>query len=155
MFPDYFKIKANHYFAVVDRFSSWIMIYDFLPTKLNHQSLTDACQEIFTTYRTPEKISSDGGPQFIAHQFQEFLHQWGMQHRLSSELSVKSAKGIIYDVTPNGSLHTNTSARTILQYCNTPLPEINLSPVLKSCFIGSFVTIFLSSHATTIYKKIG
>ena len=84
-------------------------------------------------------MSSDGGPQFIAHQFQEFLHQWGVQHRLSSgeypqsngraELGVKSAKSIIYDnVAPNGSLNTNAAAKTILQYCNTALPEINLSP---------------------------
>ena len=58
---DYFEIKGNHYLAVLDRFSSWIMIYHFPPRKLNHQSLNDLCQEIFTTYGTPEEISSDGG----------------------------------------------------------------------------------------------
>ena len=136
---DYFEIKGNHYLAVVDRFSSWMMIYHFPPAKLNHQSLIDTCQEILTTYGTPEEISSDGGPQFIAHQFQEFLHQWGVQHRLSSgeypqsngraELGVKSPKHIIYDqVAPNGSLNNDAAARAILQYHNTPLPEINLSP---------------------------
>ena len=52
------------------------MIYHFPPTKLKHQSLIDTFQEIFTIYETPEETSADGGPQFIAHQFQEFLHQW-------------------------------------------------------------------------------
>ena len=66
---DYFEIKGNHYLAVVDRFSSWIMIYHFPPTKLNHQSLIDTCREIFTNHGTSEEISSDGGSQFIAHQF--------------------------------------------------------------------------------------
>ena len=79
---DYFEIKGNQYLTVVDRFSSWIMIYHFLPTKLNHQSLIDTCREIFTTYGTPEGISSDGGPKFIAHQFQDFLHQWGVQTQI-------------------------------------------------------------------------
>ena len=61
---DYFKIKGNHYLAAVDRFRSWIMIYHFPASKLNHQSLIDLCQKIFTTYGTPEEISSEGGPQF-------------------------------------------------------------------------------------------
>ena len=136
---DYFEIKGNHYLAVVDRFSSWIMIYHFPPTRLDYHSLIDTCQERFTTYGTPEEISSDGGPQFIAHQFQEFLHQLGVQYRLSSgeypqsndraELGVKSVKHIIYDnVAPNGSLNTNAAARAVLRYHNTPLPDINLSP---------------------------
>ena len=59
------------------------MIYHFSPTRLNHQSLIDTYQGKFTTYGTPYEINSDGGPQFIGHQFQEFLHQWGVQHRLS------------------------------------------------------------------------
>ena len=52
------------------------MTYHFPPTKLNHQSQIDTCRDIlFTAYGTPEKASSDVGPQYIAHQFQEFLHQ--------------------------------------------------------------------------------
>ena len=124
------------------------MIYHFPPTKLNHQSLIDTLQEIFTTYGTPEDISSDHGPQVIAHQFQEFLHQWGVQHRLSSgeypqsngraELGVKSAKHIIYDVSPNGLQNTSAAARAIWQYCNTPLAEINLK-LVSAIFYQSFI----------------
>lgn len=112
------------------------MTFHFPPIKLNHQSQIDTCREIlFTAYGTPEKISSDGGPQYIAHQFQEFLHQWGVDHRLSSGeylqpnnrtvLGVKSAKHICDNVAPNGSLNTIVAARAILQYHNTPLPEIS------------------------------
>ena len=99
---DYFEIKGNHYLAVLDRFSSWIMIYHFPPRKLS----------------------------FVAHQFQQFLHQWTVEHRLSlGEYPQSNLPNIIYDnVAPNGSLNTNAAARAILQYCNIPLPESNLSP---------------------------
>lgn len=60
-----------------------------------------------------------------------------MEHRLSlgeypqsngkAELGVKSTKHI-YNVAPNGSLNTNAATRAILQYWNTPLPEISFSP---------------------------
>ena len=59
------------------------MIHHCLQTKFNHQYLTDMYQYIFTNYGTLEEISFDSGPQFIAHQFQKFLCQWGVQQGLS------------------------------------------------------------------------
>ena len=45
------------------------------------------------------------------------------------EVAVKTAKRIIHNNTsPDGSLDNDKAARGILQYRNTPLPDINLSP---------------------------
>ena len=136
---DYFEIKSHHYLVIVDRFSGWIILYHFQSTQLKSNSLINACREIFTNYGAPEEISTDGGPQFIAQAFQQFLQSWNVEHRNSSahypqsngraELAVKSAKRIIYDNTlSDGSLNTDKAARAILQHRNTPLPDINLSP---------------------------
>ena len=56
-------------------------------------------------------------------------HQGNTLNQTVAELGVKSAQCIICDnAPPNGSLNTNAATRAILQYCNTPLPEMNLSP---------------------------
>ena len=71
--------------------------------------------------------------------FQDFLKVWGVKHRLSSvafpqsngraEVAVKAAKQIIHNnISPDGSLDNDIAAQGILQYRNTPLPDINLSP---------------------------
>ena len=68
-----------------------------------------------------------------------FLKSWGIKHRLSSvaypqsngraELAVKSGKRIIRDhTTSDGSLNADKAALAILQYRNTPLQDIDLSP---------------------------
>ena len=71
--------------------------------------------------------------------FTEFLQIWGVSHHLSSvsypqsngrvEAAVKTAKHIIQENTAsNGSLNTDRVAKAIMQYCNTILPGMSLSP---------------------------
>ena len=135
---DYFEIGHHSYLSCVDRFSGWITVYHF-PQKATSLKLISKCRNLFAAYGVSEEISTDGGPQFTSSEFQKFLHDWGVQHRRSSanypqsngraELGVKSAKRIIQNNTqPNGSLNNNNAARAILQYRNTPLPELGLSP---------------------------
>ena len=75
----------------------------------------------------------------MSNEFQNFLHQWGVRHCRSSanypqsngraELGVKAAKRLIINNTKSdGSLDNNKAAQAIMQYRNTPLPYINLSP---------------------------
>ena len=62
----------------------------------------------------------------------------GCTHRVSSarypqsngraELSIKTAKRLIYDNTKHGSLDTDSFVRALLQHRNTPLQEIGHSP---------------------------
>ena len=71
--------------------------------------------------------------------FLDFLKTWGVRDRVSSvgyaqsngraELAVKAGKRIIYDnAAPDGSLDTDKIARAVLQYRNTPIQGIGLSP---------------------------
>ena len=135
---DYFEIDGNGYLTIVDRFSGWISLYYF-PGKATATQLISVCRSLFVTFGTPEDLSSDGGPQFISTKFQEFLTIWGIHHRKSSveypqsngraELGVKTAKRILRDnISSNGSLDNNKVARAMLQFHNTPLPDIKLSP---------------------------
>ena len=86
-----------------------------------------------------EILSSDGGPQFTSAEFQRFLKECGVEHSLTSvaypqsngraELGVKTAKRIIHNNTSSdGSLQNDNAAHAILQYPNTLLPDIKLSP---------------------------
>ena len=76
---------------------------------------------LFTNYGVPEEFSSDGGPQLTANKFQQFLSDWGVKHRLSSEeypqsndraeLGVKAAKRILLEnVSPHGTIDNNKVA---------------------------------------------
>ena len=94
---------------------------------------------LFIAYGIPEEISSDGGPQFTSKIFGNFLSKWGVHHQKSSveypqsngrgELGIKTAKQIIVNSTsPDGSLNNDKAAAALIQYYNTPLPHLNLSP---------------------------
>ena len=135
---DYLEMEQHSYLSSVDRFSGWLTIYHF-PGSATGQQLISICRELFHTYGVSEEISSDGGPQFRCEEFKQFLKDWGVKQRLSSvdypqsngraELGVKASKRIIAQNTSrNGSLNTDKAVRAILQYRNTPLPELGLSP---------------------------
>ena len=94
---------------------------------------------MFISYGIPEELSTDGGPQFTSIAFQNFLTKSGVTHRLSSvaytqsngraELGVKTAKRIINDnVSHQGGVDYDQVAKALLQYKNTPLTYIKLSP---------------------------
>ena len=105
---------------------------------MNNIKLQNIFRYLFAAYGVSEELSSDGGPQFMAESFQQFLKLWCVKHKLSSvsypqsngraETAVKSAKRIIHNnISADGSLNNEKAARAILQHCNTPLPDIGLS----------------------------
>ena len=135
---DYFELDSHAYLCIADRFSGWITIYHF-PHSATSRQLISICRASFMAYGVSEEVSSDGGPQFTSHDFRQFLQNWGVRHRLSSaeypqsngraEVGVKTAKRIIHkNASRNGSLDNDSTARAILQYRNTPIPEVGLSP---------------------------
>ena len=131
---NYFEVQGHSYLTYVDRFSGWISIFHFKPHQTTSQNLISECCSLFENYWAPEKFNSDGGLQFTSKEFQSFLKDWGVFHRNSSangraELTVKVSKKIIIDNTSkNGDLNNNKAARAILQYHNTPIPKVGLSP---------------------------
>ena len=81
----------------------------------------------------------DEGSQFRAREFQQFLAQYGVEHRVSSdyfphsnlraEAAVKSAKRLIRDNTNSAGVPDwDKINRALLNHCNTPDPEWKLSP---------------------------
>lgn len=135
---DYFEIGDFSYLVVVDRFSCWPCIYHCRKSEMNSAHLIKIFRELFIAYGAAKELSTDGRPQFQSATFNDFLLLWGVQHKISSaaypqsngraELAVKAAKRIIHNnISINGSLNNDKAARAILQYRNTPIPEIGLS----------------------------
>ena len=135
---DFFENEGHSYLTIVDRYSSWLNIYPFPHQTANSNAIITQFRSLFSSYGVSEELSTDGGPQFTSNTFQQFLKDWGVKHRLSSagypqsngraELAVKSAKRIIQENSVNGTLDNNKTTQAILQYRNTPLLHIGLSP---------------------------
>ena len=120
---DYFHYQGYSYFVVVDRYSNWPIVER---AELGAQGLIKTLRHTFATYGIPDELSSDGGPEFISHLTGEFLHQWGVHHRLSSvafphsncraEIGVKTVKRLITgNVGKEGSLNVDAFQKAILQ----------------------------------------
>ena len=136
---DLFFADEHAYLVCADRFTGWLMLYHLPPGHATAAHLINITRDIFQTYGVPEELSRDGGPPMHSHAFLDFLARWKVDHRLSSvgyaqsngraELAVKTAKRIVLDnVATNGSLNTDKTARAILQYRNTPIQGLGLSP---------------------------
>ena len=136
---DLFYVGHQAYLARAGRLTGWLMVFHLKPGQAGAGNLISICRRIFHAYGVPEEISSDGGPPFTSDRFLSFLEVWGVSHRLSSvgyaqsngraELAVKAAKRIVLgNTTANGSLDNDRAARAILQYRNTPVPGLGISP---------------------------
>ena len=137
---DLFHVGGQTYLACADRLTGWLIMHPLNHRQANASRLTSICRDIFQTYGVPEELSSgDGGPPFKSSTFTQFPKDWAVKHRLSSaaypqsngraELAVKTAKWIIIGNTrAQGSLDNDWAARAVLQYRNTPIQNIGLSP---------------------------
>ena len=82
-----------------------------------------------------------------------FLKTWGVKHHTSSvgygrpEAAVKTAKRIIQENTSkDGSINNDNIAKAIMQYRNTTIPNVSLSPA-QILFHGELCD-FTPSHPT-------
>ena len=87
----------------------------------------------------PRELSSDGGPEYAANVFKQFLRTYDVRHRQSSayhpesngraEVTVKSMKRLLSDnIDQSGKLNTDAITRAMLQIRNTPERDSGLSP---------------------------
>ena len=122
----------------MDRYSNWPIIKK---TSGGAAGLVKSLREEFITYGIAEELASDGGPEFVATETQEFLKSWVVRHRLSSvayphsncraEIGVKSCKRLLmHNTGPNGELDTPSFQRAMLQYRNTPDQDTKMSPAM-------------------------
>ena len=86
VFADFFQNSGYHYLLAGDRLSGWVEVYQ---SKVGSPSagasgLVAHLRKLFMNFGIPEILSSDGGPEFIATETQDFLTRWGVYHRKSS-----------------------------------------------------------------------
>ena len=78
---DYLQYAGFSYGIVVDRFSNWFKVYE---GKGGASVFIKVMQDLVENFNIPETLTTDGGTQYTAHETQEFLKQYGIQHRLCS-----------------------------------------------------------------------
>ena len=106
---DYFNYQGHYYFVAADRLSGWTEQTRIKvgTSDAGATGLCKALRRLFVTFGVPIEIASDGGPEFIAKETEDFLKRWGIRHRLSfvafpssngrAELAVKMTKRLLMD----------------------------------------------------------
>ena len=76
---DYCTLGGHHYLVTVDRFSNWPDVKRVVqrPGNSGAAGLIKALKRMFATFGVPKELSSDGGPEFVAKDIQDFLQRWG------------------------------------------------------------------------------
>ena len=142
MCTDYFHYQGHNYLVIVDRYSNWPIVER---AKDGAQGLINVLRHTFATYGIPDELSSDGGLEFVAHTTRQFLHNWGVHHRLSSvafphsncraKVGIKTIKRLITgNIGKDGAINVDAFQEAILQYRNTPDPTTKISPAI--CVFG-------------------
>ena len=80
---DYFLYCKWYYFVAADRLSGWTGRINATDGNSGSKGLYNALRSLFATFAVPFKVSSDGGPEFIARKTGDFFQRWGVRHRLS------------------------------------------------------------------------
>ena len=136
---DYFHKAGQNYLVIADRYSGWVSLFPTGTGDFDAEALIRHLRTYFITFGVPTEYSSDDGPQFQSGKLAKFLKTWGVYHRKSSayfphsnsraEIAVKTAKRILMENTePNGEFNRDAYCRAMLQYKNSPLQDVRLSP---------------------------
>ena len=93
----------------------------------------NACKEQFSRYGCPLIVQSDGGPQFISAEFEQFASTWKFQHSMSSphhsqsngkaDAAVKIAKSLLRK--------SKDPMKALLEWRNTPTTGLTSIPVQR------------------------
>ena len=85
---DIFQLNNNQYLLVVDHYSQFLVIRNI--TNLTSKTLITQFKSIFTEYRIPKTIISDGGTQYTSQEFQDITRLWQIEHIESSPRNPQS-----------------------------------------------------------------
>ena len=109
---DYFDLGGSKYLVIVDRFTSYPLLWKIGPGTCGTRGLITMMMDMMQLFGVPEEITSDGGGEFIGKEYTQFLSRWNIRQRLSSayephgnrraEVAVKSMKRAIRGRTGQG-----------------------------------------------------
>ena len=136
---DFCDIRGNKFLIFTDRYTGWVEA-----ALMKDPTANKVCNNLrswFCIYGAPQEQTSDAGPPFQSHEYQQFLKDWGIKQRLSSayypqsngraELAVKTAKRILLDNTNSaGQLQNDQTACAFMMHRNTPIQDVGISPAM-------------------------
>ena len=129
MSADFFSHAGKSWLVVADRLSGWPIAasIDGEPTA---RVLVSHLREVFAVTGVPNRLKTDGGPQFTARHTRTFLQKWGVVHTISSphypqsnghaEAAVKSVKRLVQKCSTSGRLDLEEFSHAMLELRNTP-----------------------------------
>lgn len=124
---DFGEIEGRHTLIIADRWSGFPAVYPVVgyPTS---QKAMDALLLHFAMFGAPLRFFSDGATVFVSEEFQRFLKEWGIRHRVSTagypqsnglaEVTVKVMKHLLYKT--GGTATSPAFLEGMLAYRLTP-----------------------------------
>ena len=95
--------KKSYILVCTDYMKKWVEVVALV--KVNDQAVIDLLYgEIFTHFRVPKEVVTDGEPQFLSNQFEALLRKYHIQHRIASPYhpqangQVESTNKVIEDI---------------------------------------------------------
>lgn len=119
--------EGDNFLIVVDYYSRWLEIIHL--QEIDSHSVVNKLKNLFAKFGIPEKVISDGGPQFVSASFKNFAINYGFDHTVSdphfpqengcAERAVQTAKRI---------LKQDDVFLSLMTYRSTPLETTGHSP---------------------------
>ncbi len=148
---DHFQFATEHYLVVVDVFSGFPFLHRCrTPTTA---SLLKAVQDIFLVTGLPRVFQSDGGSAFVSQQFQTFLRECNVRHRVSTPQFPQSNGAAERAVRTLKTLRAKCDTpfqlfQAILELQNTPRRPGSVSP--SEIFLGRVQRTWTSPRAKPV-----
>ena len=134
---DLFTVHGRNYLLTVDFYSNFFEV-DYLGDDMTSEAVITKLKHHFARHGVPDKVHSDGGPQYSSEKFRQFSEAWGFQHDLSSpgnsrsngcaEAHVKIAKKLMKKC----AISKEDPYLGLLNLRNTPTEGLDTSPAQRS-----------------------
>lgn len=157
---DLATVHGRDFLILVDCATDWPDVID-LGHDTTSLKLIEAMRSVFCRTGAPLILWSDNGPQLVSVSFEEFLHDWGVIHKVSSphfpqsngksEAAVKSMKKLLKACWKNKTVDLVKLTRALLSYRNTPCHRDDKSPAEK--LFGTPIRDGLPAHRTSFHKN--
>ena len=129
---DLFELDKDTYIVLACYYSKFFEVKKIASS--SSKSVINVLKENFSRWGIPKILKSDNGPAFASEQFKEFAENYGFEHVTSSprysqsmgfiEKYVQICKNVLKKAKKSNS----DPYLAILEYRNTPIEGINLSP---------------------------